>query len=138
MTTYTDADQVERLLKHAIGYGSIPDLSPTQITDMVELALDGDAYTSEGMQRAVVTAWGWKVGLTSDKYDLSGAGGSKLTESQWHAQCAAMATRYRVGDLSVDGQTLGQSLSDPDYGSIVTVSSNYLTGSSLYDSGGEF
>ena len=128
MSTYTDAAQVERLLKSAVAFGTQPDLSAAQVTDMVALALDGDAYSSEAMQRAAVTAWGWKAGLTSDRYDLGGQGGSKITESQWFDHCVMMAERFRLGFLSVDGATLGVGLDADGSGGVFTVRSTFLTG----------
>ena len=132
MATYTDPALVEALLTSAIGVGSDPDLSAGQISDLLGLAMVDGAYTSEGMQRAAVVGWSWKSALTADSYDLSGGTGLALKESQWHAHCVGMALAYRTGAMSVDGLTLGSDLSEPEWGGVLTVTSNWATGPGEY------
>lgn len=119
MTTYSDADQVERLIKSAIAFGtSTPELEDEQITDLVAIALPGGTGTSETLQRAASAGWGWKSGITANKYDLTSASGASLTRSQWFDQCMRMSMSYASGDLSVDGEP---SVTTPSRGGITSV-----------------
>lgn len=118
MTSYTDAALVESLVKNAIGFGSTPELDGDQIASLVTIAMPGGTGTSDTLQRAAVVGWGWKAGLTADKYDLKAASGAALTRSQWMKQCLAMAEGFGAGALIVDAEA---SATTPAQGGVTSV-----------------
>ncbi len=113
--TPTNAVTARALLEDALALATKPTLTIAQVDRAFALAssLDVDGvtvlYTAAHLNRSA--AWGWnvKAGLTSDQYDLGGAGGSSLTRSQWYAHCREMARLYGSGEMSVTGSHTGRS-----------------------------
>ena len=103
MAEYAEAN-ARKLIERAIGLTGKPVLAETDIDLLLELAADGDTYTSAALNKAAATGWQWKAALTADQYDLGGGSGKYLTRNQWWQQCMAMAEAYRNGAQTVDGE----------------------------------
>lgn len=127
MALYTDPAFVERRVKRALAFGeTTPDLDQDDIEDLLTIAKVGDSWETARLNAVIAQGWTDKAGLVAGLYDIGGGSGKYLKQSDWWAHCTAMAASYRSGAASIDPDGL---ISEESSGGIITVFSDFLTGS---------
>ncbi|HEU0163627.1 MAG TPA: hypothetical protein VFQ54_01210 [Thermomicrobiales bacterium] len=126
MATY-DATTARALLERAIANTSKPALDDEAVDLLLQIAASEDgSYSTEALNSAAATGWGWKSGMLADQYNLGGGSGVYLTRSQWFEQCRQIQADFASGATSVDGS--GIVSENAMIGDVITISSDFLGG----------